>query len=93
MSSYQDYLEEMHYNVLKESISINNSLAGYGTLGARPTSVSVWGRGPHQHQFEGDAYIGLGAKPTSVSVWGRAPHQHQFKGEAHINLRARPISV
>ena len=37
MFSYQDYLEERHYNVLKESISS----AEYDTLGARPTSIQI----------------------------------------------------
>ena len=72
MFSYEDYLEESHYNVLKESINIR--------------FYRVWhfgGRGPHQFNIRFAGYGISGSRPTSVQysfcrVW-------HFGGEAHIS--------
>ena len=48
-------------------------------------TVSAWGRGPYQHQFEGEARISisLGARPTSVSARGEV-HIISSEGEVPI---------
>ena len=91
MFSYQDYLEERHYNMLRDSISISRRLAGYDTLRARP--ISVWGRDPRQYQFEGEAHISLGMRPTSVSVRGRDPHRQQFWDASRVEVPLLSVAV
>ena len=57
----KDYLDERKNAILRsDSIS----------LGTRPLSALVWGRGPYQYQLGGEALISisLGARPLSSSV-------------------------